>query len=71
MPCCETHRHCRRHISLLAFIKTGSWIVNYIGVALLQCTIVKGKLKAFALSGEVKAVPFLASPIRNLGARWS
>jgi hypothetical protein len=70
MPCCGTHRHCRRHISLLAFLKTGSWIVNDIGVVLFPCTAVKGKLMASALSGEVRGVPFLATLIRNLGARW-
>jgi hypothetical protein len=70
MPCCGAHWHCRRHISLLAFLKTGSWIVNCIGLALFPCTVVKGKLTASTLTGEGRGVTFLATLIRNLGARW-
>lgn len=71
MPCCGTHTHCRRHINLLAFLKTGSWIVNYIGVALLPCTFVEGKPMTSALRGEGKGVAFLATVISIVGAAWS
>ena len=45
----HTDRHSRRHTSLLAFIKTGSWIVNCFGVGLPLCTVLKGKLKVSCL----------------------